>query len=172
MSTPEAPSTRAWCVLVITANRFLVRPWTSHSSQSGFERSSCWEKTLAAILRSWSSEPGEGSAEWRTWYSRLKVGSSIQKGRPVCAGGIGELLPEARDQVQAAVDVLEQVLVAGWRPLEDHDRAYVHVARRALVGQERDVDRAEAIQVPLCHATTLTRAARRAKVRDCRAPRR
>ena len=30
---------------------------------------------------------GEGSAEWRTWYSRLKVGSSIQNGRPVSIGG-------------------------------------------------------------------------------------
>ena len=87
MSTPDTPSTRAWCVLVRSAKRLRVRPCTSHSSQSGFERSSCWEKTRAAIRRSCSSEPGAGSAEWRTWYSRLKVGSSTQKGRPVCAGG-------------------------------------------------------------------------------------
>ena len=87
MSTPETPSTSAWWVLVTKAKRLRVSPWTIHSSQSGFVRSSCWEKTRAAMLRSCSSEPGEGSAEWRTWYSRLKAGSSTQNGRPVGAGG-------------------------------------------------------------------------------------
>ena len=87
MSTPETPSTSAWWVLVTNANRFRVRPWTSHSSQSGFVRSSCCEKIRAAILRSCSSEPGEGRAEWRTWYSRLNAESSTQNGRPVGSGG-------------------------------------------------------------------------------------
>ena len=87
MSTPETPSTRAWWVLVTNAKRLRVRPWTIHSSQSGFVRSSLWLKTRAAMLRSCSSEPGEGSAEWRTWYARLKAGSSTQNGRPVGAGG-------------------------------------------------------------------------------------
>ena len=87
MSTPETPSTSAWCVFDTIANRLRVRPWTSHSSHSGFVRSSCCEKTRAARLRSCSSEPGEGRAEWRTWYSRLKVGSSTQNGRPVSIGG-------------------------------------------------------------------------------------
>ncbi len=43
MSTPETPSTSAWWVLLIRAKRFFSRPWTSHISQSGFERSSAWE---------------------------------------------------------------------------------------------------------------------------------
>jgi len=38
-----------------------ARPSTTHSSQSGFERSSCWEKILAANTRSCCSEPGSGS---------------------------------------------------------------------------------------------------------------
>ena len=87
MSTPETPSTSAWWVFVSSANRLRVSPCTSHSSQSGFERSSRWEKIRPVIRRSCSSEPGAGSAEWRMWYSRLKVGSSVQNGRPVCAGG-------------------------------------------------------------------------------------
>ncbi len=87
MSTPETPSTSAWWVLVTNAKRLRVRPWTIHSSQSGFVRSSCWLNTRAAMLRSCSSEPGDGSAEWRTWYSRLKAGSSTQNGRPVGTGG-------------------------------------------------------------------------------------
>ena len=87
MSTPETPSTSAWWVFVTSAKRFRVSPWTIHSSQSGFVRSSCCEKTREAMLRSCSSEPGAGSAEWRTWYSRLKAGSSTQNGLPVGAGG-------------------------------------------------------------------------------------
>jgi hypothetical protein len=62
-------------------------PSTSQSSHSGFERSSCWEKIRAARRISCCSEPGRGSAVWRTWYSRLKVGSSTHSGRPVPAGG-------------------------------------------------------------------------------------
>ena len=31
---------------------------------------------------------GEGSAVWRTWYSRLKSGSSTHSGRPVSSGGV------------------------------------------------------------------------------------
>ena len=82
-------------------------------------RSSCWEKIRAAIRRSCSSEPGAGSAEWRTWYSRLKVGSSIQNGRPVGTGGWASFWRNRGHQVKARVDVLEQVLVARRRPLED-----------------------------------------------------
>ncbi len=67
MSTPATPSTSAWWVFEISAKRRLRSPSTSHSSQSGLVRSSCWEKTRAAIRRSTVSSPGEGSAEWRTW---------------------------------------------------------------------------------------------------------
>ena len=67
MSTPEMPSTSAWWLLPTIAKRSPSRPSTSHSSQSGLLRSSCWEKIRAARLRSCSSEPGAGSAVWRTW---------------------------------------------------------------------------------------------------------
>ncbi len=67
MSTPETPSTIEWCVLLISAKRLRSSPWTSHSSQSGFERSSCWEKTRPASRCSCPSSPGSGSAVWRTW---------------------------------------------------------------------------------------------------------
>jgi hypothetical protein len=87
MSTPDTPSTSAWWVFVSSANRFRCRPWTSQSSHSGFERSSCCENSRPVSLRSWSSDPGCGSAEWRTWYSRWKCGSSIQNGLPICSGG-------------------------------------------------------------------------------------
>ena len=59
----------------------------SHISQSGLERSSCWEKTRAQRFCSCSWLPGEGSAVWRTWYSTLKSVSSVHSGRPELAGG-------------------------------------------------------------------------------------
>ena len=81
------PSTSAWWVLEISAKRPSSSPWTSHVSHSGFARSSRWEWMRAASARSCSSEPGAGSAVWRTWYSRLKFGSSTHSGRPVSSGG-------------------------------------------------------------------------------------
>jgi hypothetical protein len=38
-------------------------------------------------MRSCSSLPGLGSAVWRTWYSRLKRGSSTHSGRPISSLG-------------------------------------------------------------------------------------
>ena len=87
MSTPAMPSMSAWWVLVMSAKPPPSRPSTIHTSHSGLERSSCWEKIRPASSSSCSSEPGCGSAVWRTWYSRLKLGSSIHSGRPVPAGG-------------------------------------------------------------------------------------
>ena len=87
MSTPETPSTIAWWVLVRIAKRSRSRPCASHSSQSGFERSSCWEKTRPASRFSCASPPGSGSAVWRMWYVRLKLTSSAQSGRPASSGG-------------------------------------------------------------------------------------
>src|SRR2546423_6827063 len=69
-------------------------PGTSHGSESGFERSSRWEKMRPASSLSWSIEPGLGSAVWRTWYPRLKVGSSIHTGRPAWNGGDARFCPE------------------------------------------------------------------------------
>ena len=67
MSTPETPSTSAWCVFEISAKRPPSRPCTIQISQSGFERSRRWEKIRPASWRSWSSLPGFGRAVWRTW---------------------------------------------------------------------------------------------------------
>ena len=67
MSTPEIPSTIAWWDLVRIAKRSSSSSCTSHISQSGLERSSCWEKTRPASRRSCASPPGAGSAVWRMW---------------------------------------------------------------------------------------------------------
>ncbi len=75
------PSISEWWVFEISAKRSSLSPSISHISHSGLERSSCWEKMRAVRLHSCSQSPGAGSAVWRTWYSRLKLGSSTHTGR-------------------------------------------------------------------------------------------
>src|SRR5215213_4310343 len=67
-------------------------------------------------------------------------------------------LPKARNLVEPAADVLDEVGVERRRPLEDQDRADVHVAGGALVGQERGVDGGQPIQMVTGgrHAARLT----------------
>ena len=60
---------------------------------------------------------------------------------------LDEPLSEAGHQVEAAAHVLDEVDVERRRPLEDQDRADVHVAGGALVGQERGVDRGQPVEV-------------------------
>ena len=62
MSTPEMPSTSAWCVLQTSPKWSSPTRLTSQISHSGFERSSCCENTRPARLRSCSSLAGSGSA--------------------------------------------------------------------------------------------------------------
>ena len=93
-STPEIPSTSAWCVLKIIAKRSVSDPLagsipsTSQNSHNGLVRSSGCDAMRAAISSSCGSLPGAGSAEWRTWYSMLKLVSSTHSGRPVPPGGV------------------------------------------------------------------------------------
>ena len=65
----------------------------------------------------------------------------------------GELLPEARHQVQAGPDVLHELVVAGRRALEDQHGADVHVRAVVLLGQEAGVGGAEAIEVRWSHGS-------------------
>ena len=82
------PSTSAWWVLEISANRSPSSPSTSQFSHSGLSRSSGWEAIREASRNSCSSLPGDGSAVWRMWYSMLKSGSSTHRGRPDSSGGV------------------------------------------------------------------------------------
>ncbi len=66
-SVAATPSTMQWWTLESSAQRPSARPSTDHSSHNGLLRSSAWEKTRAAMLRSCSSLPGDGIAVWRTW---------------------------------------------------------------------------------------------------------
>ena len=66
-SVAATPSTMQWWTFDRSAHRPSSSPSTIHSSHSGLERSRCWEKTRAAVDRSWSSDPGLGIALCRTW---------------------------------------------------------------------------------------------------------
>ena len=112
------PSISEWWVLVISAKRFSCRPSISHISHSGLERSSCWEKIRAVSSWSCSQLPGAGSAVWRMWYSRLKLGSSTHTRAAAVQRGVGELVPVARDEVQPPPDLFEELLHARRRSLD------------------------------------------------------
>ncbi len=86
-STPAIPSIIAWWAFVSRPKLPSSSPSMSHISHSGLERSSCWENTRATRFWSCSWLPGDGSAVWRTWYSRLKSVSSVHSGRAEFAGG-------------------------------------------------------------------------------------
>ena len=61
----------------------------------------------------------------------------------------GELLPVARHQVQARLDVIGELVVGRRRPLEDAHAADVHVRALVLLGEEACVCGAEAVEVHL-----------------------
>ena len=81
MSIVVTPSTIAWWVLVITANRPSARPSTRYISHSGRSGSSGRDISRATSSVSWASVPGRGSAERRTWNAMSKSPSSTQTGR-------------------------------------------------------------------------------------------
>ena len=67
MSIALIPSTIAWWVLVSTAVRPCASPSTRYISHSGREWSSGRDISRPTSSVSWSSVPGRGSAERRTW---------------------------------------------------------------------------------------------------------
>ena len=104
-----------------------------------------------------ASSPGAGSAVWRTWYSRLNVGSSTHSGRPGLERRERELLPVARHEVQPRAHVARKSVERGRRALEQHDAADVHVRVRPLLREEPGVDGREAVEVLLRHVVASSR---------------
>ena len=77
--------------------------------------------------------------------------------RPAGAQGrITDLLAIARNEVEPPADVLEEVLVGRWRPLERGDATDVHMGPAALLEEEGGVHGAEAIEVLLGHRNDPT----------------
>ena len=146
------PSISEWWVFEISAKRSSCRPSISHISHRGLERSSCWEKMRAVKLSSCLRSPGTGSAVWRTWYSRLKSGSSTHTGRPLSSAVWGQLVAVARHQVQPPADLLEEFLQRRRRAFQDRQAADVHVRVRPLLVQEGGVDGGQPIEMALGHA--------------------
>ena len=68
---------------------------------------------------------------------------------PEAERGLRELLAVARDAVQADTHVLEKLVPVRRRPLEDRDAADVHLGVRALLKEERRVERAQRVQMLL-----------------------
>ena len=149
MSTPETPSTSAWWVFEISAKRPSSRPWTSHSSQSGFERSSRCEKIRPTSWRSCSSLPGLGQRGVAHVVVEVEA-RVVDPERPAhLEAREGELLAVARHERQPRLDVRAELVARRRRSLEDHERADVHVRGLLLLVEEGGVDRAQAVLVAL-----------------------
>ena len=150
-----------WWTLEIRAHRPSVRPSTIHASHSGRLRSSSTDMSRLIRLLSSCSPPGGGRAVWRTWYARLKCGSSTHTGRPT--------LPRARTAPSAGSGASTGSLPAtrsrrtrrrGAPAPRSRARGDVHVRDAVLDVEEQAVERAEAIHRPTSH-DSVTRAAQR-----------
>ena len=108
MSTPETPSTIAWWVLLTSAKRFRSRPCTSHSSHSGFERSSCWEKTRPARRRSCILGARIGQRRVAHVVGEVEARVVDPKRPARLQRRHGQLLAKARHQRQAPAHVLDR----------------------------------------------------------------
>ena len=148
MSTPEIPSTSAWWVLAITAKRLPDRFCTSQISHSG----------LCAVQALREQPPGEPLQRGVVGRLRQRGVADVVVGvevrvvgphRPALAErDVGEPLAVARHEVQARLDVLDELRVRRRRALEDHHRRDVHVRGRVVLEvQERRVQRGQAVRV-------------------------
>ena len=118
-STPAMPSISAWWVLEISAEAAVVEALDEpHLPQRLGAVELLGEDPRGEVAAAAPRCPGAGSAVWRTWYSRLKSGSSTHSGRPRLGGRERELLAVARHEVQAPADRVEEVVVRRRRALE------------------------------------------------------
>ena len=126
-------------------------PSTSQSSQSDLERSSGRREVLPDHLVELGVGARGRQGDVADVLGDLEVrvvdphrGAHLQRRR-------GELLAQPGQQVQAAADVGDEVVVARRRALADHDRPDRHVAVRFLVGEERRVERRQPVHMALGH---------------------
>ena len=140
-STPETPSTSAWWVFESRAKPPSFRPSTSHSSHSGFERSRRWENTRAGERQQRRLVTGLGQGGVADVVGEVER-RVVDPQRPA---GLErrdrELLAVARDEMQARLDVGEELVEPGRLALEDREPADVHVRVRLLLREEARVDR-------------------------------
>ena len=140
MSTPETPSTSAWWLLPTIAKRSSRRPSTSHSSQSGLLRSSCWEKIARREVAQLLLGAGRRQGALAHVVVEVEVRVVDPDRPPLVEGDEAQLLAEARNQVQARGDVVAELAVGGRRALEDDRRGDVHVGAGALHVKERGIE--------------------------------
>jgi hypothetical protein len=131
MSTPETPSTNAWCVFEISAKRPPSSPCTIQTSQSGFERSSRWGEVAQLLVAARLRQRGVTDV-----VAEVEVGVVHPERPPRLERREGKLLAVAGHAREARFHMGAEGVVLGRRPLEDHERAHVHVRCLLLLSQE------------------------------------
>ena len=134
-------------VFEISAKRFCSSLCTTHSSQSGLERSRRLEKDTAGQLAQLLVAARARQRGVAHVVVEVEARVVDPERAPQLERREGRLLPVARDQREVRPDVVDQLVGRGRRALEGDQRAHVHV-RRLLLMQERRVDRGE--PVPVC----------------------
>ena len=131
----------------------VLEPWTTQTSQSGFERSRRWEKIRPTRARSWSSLPGFGSA-----VAHVVVEVEVGVVDPERPSGLEprkrQLLAVAGHATEPRGQVVLELLASRRRPVEDDEGAHVHVRRLLLLSEEGGVHRAQTVLVDSCGAAT------------------
>ena len=147
MSTPEIPSTSAWWVLQISAKR---------SVADLVDEPDLPQRLLAVeLLR--EHAPGEPAqllvARGRRQRGVAHVVADVEvrvvdpHGRDGAERREREPLAVARDEVQAGVDVRDEVVVRRRRALEEQHGAHVHVGAVLLESQKGGVEAGQPVGV-------------------------
>ena len=137
------------------AKRPPSRPSTSQISHSGLVRSSRWENSRPGEARSCSSPPGVGQRGVAHVVARVEVRVVDPHRAPLAERHVRELLAVARHEMQARLDRVDELLVAGRLSLEDQHRRHVHVRAAALEVQEAGIEGGQAVAIG--HVPILTR---------------
>jgi hypothetical protein len=85
----------------------------------------------------------------------VEIGVVDPEGTAEAQRWIGEALAQTRQQVQAAADAGEELLVAGRHALADKHGADRHVPVGLLIGQKRRIERRQPVHMTLRHGPSF-----------------
>ncbi len=159
MSTPDTPSTSAWCVFEISGEAVPLQALNDVQLPQRLRAVEALGEDPAGelaqlLVASRGRQRGVAhvvvDVEAGVVHPERPAHLQWREGEPLAIPG---------DELQAGLELIHEVHARGRRPLEDHERAHVHVGRLLLLVQERCVDGGQPILVSLfVHEPEPTRA--------------
>ena len=140
-STAEIPSTSAWWLLAMSAKRSLVEAVDEQQLPQRLRAVQALGEDAAGEVLQLLLAAGRRQAGVAQVVAQVEV-RVVDPDRPALVQrDLGEPLAEARDEVQARLDMGEQLVVGRRRAVEDRHRGDVQPRARLLEMQERRVER-------------------------------